>query len=405
MANGRAHRLLHAAEGVAYWAAVAPFLARLPAAAGYRAACRRGDWVWRQQPAKCAEITRNLREVLGTGLAEGAEQWLARDWFRHASCEALDLKRLRGSGRPLRRLIELRGREHLDAALAAGRGVIVCSAHYGSFDSWFSLLGAIGYPVTAIGRWQHNYTTGMSAVERRFWDRVYARPLRRHRKHPNIEPWAGRFQVAVQAAGVLRANEVLTIAIDAPLLDGDQDRAVSVPFLGRRARLLPGAVALARATGAPVLLCFAHRRPDYRHQVLELSAPIPLDGDPDVAFGRCAAVMSEAIASDPAPWRYWASSADLVNLGLVNPGLVNIGLADAPAAGAPRPRPRCRWSTSDLRSTRRRATTSHPQRRRCRIRTGTGTTHAPGWPATEWRPARSHRQRTPVRPRRTGRGR
>jgi lauroyl/myristoyl acyltransferase len=44
---------------------------------------------------------------------------------------------------------------------------------------------------------------------------------------------------------------------------------------GVRAELLPGAVALARLTGAPLLMGIAHRAADYRHQVLEISAPVP----------------------------------------------------------------------------------------------------------------------------------
>ncbi len=344
-ASGRARRLLHAAEGVAYWAAAAPALARLPAAVGYRVACWRGDWLWRGQPGKRAELARNLRRVMGVELTQAAEHELTREWFRNASCEALDIKRLRGNGLALRRLVEIRGQEHLDAALALGKGAIVCSAHFGSFDGAFSVLGACGFPVTTIGRWQHNYTTGLSSAERRFWDRVYAEPLRRHRKRPNIEPWTGRFDVAARAASTLRAGEVLTIAIDAPPLDVDLARAVEVPFLGRRARLLPGAVAIAQATKAPVLMCFAYRQPDYRHQVLEISPAIPIDGDTATAFGRCAAAVSAAIARKPAHWRYWASPVDLATLGLLRPEpadspsleagpLAGIALSPSPEAGA-----------------------------------------------------------------------
>ena len=225
--------------------------------------------------------------------------------------------RLRSQARALRRLVEIRGREHLAAALAGGKGAILCSAHFGSYDCAFSVLGASGFPVTTIGRWQHNYTAGLSAAERRFWDVVYARRMRRHRHRPNIEPWPGRVQVAAQAAAVLRANEVLTLAIDAPPLDSDRARAVQVPFLGRRAGLLPGAVALAQATGAPLLMAFLYRAADYRHQVLEISAPVPVDGGTAAAFGRCAARVSAAIQRSPAHWVYWASPGDLADLGLI----------------------------------------------------------------------------------------
>jgi len=317
MADGHAGSLLRRAEGVLYWAVAAPVLGRMPAALGYRLACRRGDWLFAHETGKRAELARNLQHVLGDDLGSEAAQQMTREWFRLASCEAVDVKRLRQSGRALRRLVEIRGREHLETALAAGNGVIICSAHFGSYDSAFSMLGASGYPVTTIGRWQHNYTAGLSAAERRFWDRVHATPLRRHRERPNIEPWPGRFDVGARAAAVLRANEVLTIVIDAPPLDSDKTRTVEVPFLGRRARLVPGVVTLAQLTGAPVLMGFMYRSADYWHQVLEISAPLPMEGDQSAAFTRFAADMSTAIARSPAHWRYWASTADLANLGLV----------------------------------------------------------------------------------------
>jgi len=328
MAESRLERLLRNLEGVAYWAAVAPAVACLPSALGYRIACRRGDWDYRSRPGKRAEVERNLRELLGDELSAGARQRLTRQWFRFACCEAIDIMRLRYRARALRRLVEIRGRDHLDAARAGGKGAILCSAHFGSFDCAFSLLGASGLPVTTIGRWQHNYTVGLSSAERRFWDLVYARRLRRHRHRPNIEPWPGRIGVAAQAAAVLRANEVLTMAIDAPPLTSDMARTVQVPFLDHRARLLPGAVTLARLTGAPLLMCFMYRTADYRHQVLEISAPVELPAEDDAAFARCVAEMSAAIQRSPAHWVYWASGADLADLGLIPPAGDN-----APPAG------------------------------------------------------------------------
>jgi len=329
MGDSHVKRLFRNAEGAAYWAIVAPLLARLPAALGYGMARRRGDWLFRRHAAERTELARNVRQILGSELSPAAVHYVTREWFRLNSCEAVDVSRLRHGARPLRRLVDIRGLEHLQSALAAGNGVIVCSAHFGSFDSAFSMLGASGLPVTTVGRWQHNYTAHLSRVERRFWDLVYAKPLRRHRKRPNIEPWTGRFDVAARAATVLRANEVLTIAIDAPPLDCDEARAVAVPFLGRQARLLPGIVTLARLTGAPVLTAFLYRSADYRHQVLEISAPVPVGGDTSAAFARCAAEVSVAITKKPAHWRYWASPADLAQLGLILPE------QDRPAAAGP----------------------------------------------------------------------
>ncbi len=302
----------------AVFAVFAGALARLPAALGYRIACWRADSLFRRQDGKRTEIARNLQLVLGNELSPAAAQQVTRDWFRLASCEAIDVKRLRHKARPLRRLVEIRGREHLEAALAAGKGAILCTGHFGSHGSGFSVLHASGFPVTTIGRWWYKYAADISAAERRLWD-LYLRPVRRLRQRPNIEPWPGRPEVAALAAAALRANEVVTITIDAPPLDSDRARAVQVPFLGRRAGMLPGAVALAQVTGAPLLMGFVYRAADYRHQVLEISAPVPVEGETATAFGRCAAEMSAAIRRSPAHWEFWGKTDDLAVLGLIPP--------------------------------------------------------------------------------------
>lgn len=309
----------------------APVLARLPAALGYRIACWNGDLLFWSQGRKRTEVSRNLQLVLGNDLSPAAAQHVARDWFRLASCKAVDVGRLRRGARPLRRLIDIHGREHLEAALAAGKGAILCSAHFGAYDSGFSVLHASGVPITTMGRRTHIYGADLSLAERWFWELAYSRSVRRHRQRPNIEPWHGRPQVAALAAAVLRANEVVTISIDGPPMDNDRDRAVDVPFLGRRARLLPGVVTLAHLTGAPLLMTFLYRKADYRHQVLEISSPVPLEGDPATAFARCAAEVSAAIRRSPAHWDFWNSAGTLADLGLIQ--------ADRDSSATPEPVP------------------------------------------------------------------
>ena len=333
MAEGRAGRLLRNAEGVAYWVAAAPVLARLPAAVGYRIASWRGDWLFRWRAGERTELARNLRLVLGDELSPATARQVTREWYRLFSCKPVDVKRLRRGARPLQRLVEIRGREHLETALAAGKGAILCTGHFGSYDSGFSVLHASGFPVTNIGRWWWNYTAGIShpvsSVQRRFWDRIYARPVLRHRARPNIEPWPGRVEVAALATAALRANEVVAIAIDAPPVDSDRARAVEVPFLGRRALLLPGVVTLGQLTGAPVLMAFLYRKADYRHQVWEISAPVPVEGGTATVFARCAAEVSAAIRRSPAHWEAWVNPGDLTNLGLIRPQ------PDSPPAAGP----------------------------------------------------------------------
>ena len=151
-------RLLRSAESVAYWLVVAPLAARLPASVAYRVACKRGDWSFHYRAGKRADIVSNLRSVLGDELAPGEAEHLAREFFRMTSCEVIDVLLLRGQARSLGKLVEIRGREHLDAALATGKGAILCGAHFGSCNPAFSLLHASGYPAhlhRALGRQPH----------------------------------------------------------------------------------------------------------------------------------------------------------------------------------------------------------------------------------------------------------
>ncbi|MGH3406805.1 MAG: lysophospholipid acyltransferase family protein [Streptosporangiaceae bacterium] len=322
-----AARLLRKAETAVYWLVLAPLAACLPASLAYRVACWRGDLAWRYQRS---ETACNMRRVLGNEFGPEQADRLAREHFRMQSCEAIDVMRLRGRGRSLRKLVDIRGREHLDAALARGKGVILCAAHFGSYDSAFSLLHASGFPLTTIGRSFHmysDYLLGLASVQRQFWKLVYGRRLLRHRQGPNIEPWPGRIQVAVQAAVALRANEVVTISSDAAPLDADLPRTVEMPFLGRQARLLPGVVTLARLTSAPVLTIFIYRLADYRHQVLEISPPVLMQGETTTAFVPCVAAMDAAIRTSPAHWEYWSNTGYLAALGLL-PAAPPTGTAD-----------------------------------------------------------------------------
>ncbi len=295
---------------------IAPLLALLPARLGYWIACRRADWVFRHSPERPATVKRNLLQVFGDTLSPAEAEGLAREYSRVEFCDVIDVMRLRNGGRPLRKLVEFRGREHLEAAMAGGKGAILCSAHFGSYRSAFSLIHASGIPVTSIGRWWWNYNPNAPAV-RLLWDHLYARRLLRYRQGPNIEPWTGRLASGVQAVRTLRRNEVVTILADAPPLVSDASRVVTVPYLGREGTLLPGVVHLARSSGAPVLMVSVHRSADYRHQVVEISPPVSMDGEPQEALARCTAMMDATIRTNLAHWQHWAETDFLADLGLI----------------------------------------------------------------------------------------
>lgn len=309
--------LLRRLEIFAFWLVAAPLVARLPSKLAYRAACWRGDWVFRHRPEESALITHNLRQFFEETLSPAEAARMTREFLRASSCEVIDIMSMRSRVRPLRKLVEIRGREHLEAAIAGGKGAILCSAHFGSYESAFSLIHANGFPVTDIGQWWWNYIPGVPAASRRFWDYVYTRRILHYRQRPNIEPWSGGIMSAMQAVAALRHNEVVTITADGAPTKSNQARTVKVPFLGREAALLPGVITLARSAGAPILMTFVYRSEDYRHQVVEISPPLSMEGEPATVLRRCAAAMEAAISTNYAHWNIWAATDGLSKIGLI----------------------------------------------------------------------------------------
>jgi lauroyl/myristoyl acyltransferase len=303
-------------EHILYQLVVVALGTFLPARLAYAMACLRGDWRYRLDGSKREQVMCSLEIVFGDQLSPAERACVARDFFRLRSCEAVDLMRLVGRGRALARLVEIRGLEHIEAALAAGKGAILCSAHFGSFDSSFSLIGACGFPITVIGRWPSKADSNRSSIELFFSRLIHRRLLTRHRRRPNIEP-RGQLGIAVQAATILRHNELIAICLDPPVLDADRARAVPMDFLNGQALLLQGATTIAQLTGAPVLMMFLRRTADWRHQALEISPPISMDGDAVTAFGRCLAVVETAIRQNLAHWFFWDFS-ELIDLGLLS---------------------------------------------------------------------------------------
>src|SRR5579864_3993754 len=164
-----------------YHLVIVPLVAFLPARLAYGVACLRGDWRYRWDRARRREVTRSLEVVLGDRLSPEERARVARDFFRMRSCQPVDVMRLAGKGRSLARLVEIRGLEHIEAAMAAGKGAIIVSGHFGSFGPAFSLLGAHGFPITAIGRYPSKSRPLLkrSAIERFFFRQLIQKLMER----------------------------------------------------------------------------------------------------------------------------------------------------------------------------------------------------------------------------------
>lgn len=174
-------------------------------------------------------------------------------------------------------LVALRGREHLDEALARGQGAMLMFAHFGANQMIMPALGYRGYAMCQLSApptvWAELLPgkkfspLGKKALEIR-WRHEQSLPV----KHINV------FGSLKEAFRCLGRNEILGVAVDG---GGGKARA-AVDFLGKRALFSTGAVELALRTGCTVLPAFMLRDRTGRHTLL-IEPPLLIErgADPD----------------------------------------------------------------------------------------------------------------------------
>jgi KDO2-lipid IV(A) lauroyltransferase len=115
-------------------------LARALAAVG-------GTIAWAIQGDRRRTLEQNMSFLAGDRpVAE--QRRLARRAFRNFARTAVDLFRLPSiSPQELSALFDIRGLEHVDTALARGRGLVIATAHLGPYELASGCVAALGYPV------------------------------------------------------------------------------------------------------------------------------------------------------------------------------------------------------------------------------------------------------------------
>jgi len=152
--------------------------------------------------------------------------------------------------------IEVEGTEYLDRALRDGRGAVLVTGHYGSWELMGCVLVRMGYPITfAVG------------VQRNPLVQDLMNDIRR-----------GAGIDLVRATSVLSlARKVKSNKFVAMLSDQDAGReGVFVDFMGAPASTPQGPARLALLTGAPLITGFITRLDTTRH-LIRLEPPVEYD--------------------------------------------------------------------------------------------------------------------------------
>ena len=198
----------------------------------------------------------------------------------------------------LRQRSTVTGSDHLDRAVAGGRGAILCAGHVASYSMLPFVLGARGYAQTVL---MLTDDRARSQIERRLRD------LRQ----------AG-FDYPIQIAGVgfgmralvraLRRGGTVLLLFDATVAEG-QDH-LDVPFLETTLRVARGAGWLAWHTGALVLPVSVESQRSGRCTVA-IHPALPADcasAQDDCVAGilrRLTAVLEHDVQAHPAQWLKW----------------------------------------------------------------------------------------------------
>ena len=261
----------------------------LPKRAGGAAGAGVGGLCWRLLRRRRRVALDNLAHALG-GLPETERRRIARAAFRQFGrllVEGLTLSRF--SAADTGGLIQYVGLEHIRAAYAGGRGVILFSAHFGNWELVALMQGWMGLPLTLVTRPLDNplLERRLAALRSMSGNEIV------HKKNA-LRPMLG----------ALKAGRGVAIVIDQNVRDGT---AIFVDFFGRPAATTPSLALLALRTGAAVIPVFAFPSAGGGYDVEYLPEIVPRrsdDRDADLAdlTQRCTSLIEQQVRRHPEAW-------------------------------------------------------------------------------------------------------
>lgn len=242
-------------------------------------------------PARRATLIENVAHLV-PGAGAGERRRLVRRTFANLLEASVDLFRLPSASRAeLLALVRIEGLDHLDAALAQGRGVVIATSHVGPYELGGAYLAARGYPVHAMvedideetnaALALYREATGMRLVSRRRGLRAVLR--------------------------ILRDGEIILLVADR--IVGEGSEGIALPFGDGVRRVPTGPAAFALASGAALLVGYIVRDPTRTARYLiRLEAPVVPASSGDAGADRrhlttvVAAHMAATIRQHPDQW-------------------------------------------------------------------------------------------------------
>lgn len=175
---------------------------------------------------------------------------------------------------------EVRGFEHVEAGLAAGKGIVLVSGHHGNWELGGAYLAARGVPVDAV------FFPPANPAFHRYLEQA------RQRIGMRVVTVAESARIVPRA---LRDGRAVALMADQALANIS---ASAVTFFGRPAFAPRGPAVFALRAGAPVLYCSILRRPDGYFTFDIAPIPFAVTGDKDGDIDR----LTQAITTRVETW-------------------------------------------------------------------------------------------------------
>ena len=239
-----------ALEPVLYWAwrSAAAVVQRLPTRLVYAGAVLGGELAYLAWTAKREIAKHNLSIVLGRPQSDPEVDRVARRSFRNFAKYLVEIMRFPSlSGHDLERLVSVDPRSfgNLRAARERGRGLIFVSVHFGNFELGGARI-AQEIPLTVVADDLEN---------QRLMDFLV-----RNREHKNVNILSPEGS-AKRVLAALKRNEMVGFMMDLGPRTHQLDN-VQAEFFGKSTAFPTIAAALARASGAPIVVAVTRRERD-----------------------------------------------------------------------------------------------------------------------------------------------
>ncbi|MBU0678033.1 MAG: lysophospholipid acyltransferase family protein [Verrucomicrobia bacterium] len=219
----------------------------LPRSLAYWVGLRVADILYRLDHAGREGVRRNLKQICVAGGIEATDDilyGLTRKVFQYFGKYLVDFFRFHHlTETDIGRFIYLQDKHHLREAADRGRGVIFFTGHFGNWELGGAVLAAMGYEPHTVA-----YPQATRKADALFREQRESRGMK-------LIPYDHATRGLIKC---LREGKFVAVIGDRDF----SDRTETVTFMGRPARIPPGAAWLSIKTGAPILPAFVIRQVD-----------------------------------------------------------------------------------------------------------------------------------------------